>query len=112
MQQLLDTQFEQYISRVKKTDCQAELKRLLSCGPPIHIHDKHAFPLDEEDTHVCKLWFACDGKERSAKLKNALEGEERMQLWKELSEFIIEVGKEVGDDDDDDNAADNATERG
>ena len=100
--QLLDTQFETYINDVKKTDCQATLRRLLKRGPPIYVSDKHAFPLAEEnDTHVCKLWFALDGKERSAKLKGAVEGEERDVLWLELKEFIIEEGKEEGDEDDD-----------
>jgi hypothetical protein len=96
--QLLDTQFEQYISRVKTTDCQAELRRLLKCGPPIYVSDKHAFPLEEDDTHVCRLWFAVDSVERSSKLKGALEGEERDALWRDLNGFIIEVGKEDGDD--------------
>jgi hypothetical protein len=113
IQQLLNTQFQNYLTRVKSTDCQAELKRLLKSGPPIYISDKHGLPLDEEgndeegggvgcggDTHVCKLWFASDGKERSAKLTNAVEGVERERLWQELKEFIITVGKEVGDDDD------------
>lgn len=50
---------------------------------------------------MTKLWFALDGKERSAKLKGAPEGEEREALWKELNEFIIEEGKEEGDEDDD-----------
>mmetsp|Transcript_9937 Transcript_9937/g.17647 ORF Transcript_9937/g.17647 Transcript_9937/m.17647 type:complete len:158 (+) Transcript_9937:76-549(+) len=99
VQQLLDSQFEQYISRVKKTDCQAELRRLLKTGPPIYISDKHSFPLEENDTHVSKLWFALDGKERSGKLKGAVEGEEREALWEELNEFIIEEGKEEGDED-------------
>lgn len=58
------------------------------------------------DTHVCKLWFASDGKERSAKLTNAVEGVERERLWQELKEFIITVGKEVGDDDDDEDKKD------
>ena len=100
--QLLDTQFDQYISRVKTTDCQAELRRLLKDGPPVYVSDKHAFPLDENDTHVCRLWFALDGRERSAKLRGAVEGGERDALWKELNEFIIEVGKEEGDDDEED----------
>ena len=42
VQQLLDTQFQQYLTRVKSTDCQAELKRLLKNGPPIYIHDRQA----------------------------------------------------------------------
>jgi hypothetical protein len=62
-----------------------------------------ALPLaiEETDTHVCKLWFAVDGQERTAKLKGAVEGEEREKLWNELREFIIVEGKEEGDDDDD-----------
>jgi hypothetical protein len=41
-----------------------------------------------------------DGKERSGKLKGAMEGGERMELWRELNQFLIVEGKEEGDDDD------------
>lgn len=106
--QLLAEQFHQYVERVKKTDCQAELKRLLAKGPPIYIEDKHALPLDESigDTHVVQLWFARDNQEVSAKLMGAVEGEERQVLWDELKEFVIVEGKEAGDDDDNDNRED------
>ena len=62
-----------------------------------------ALPLANEDTdtHVCKLWFAVDGMEHDAKLKGAVEGKARDELWNELREFIIVEGKEEGDDDDD-----------
>eukprot|EP00558_Chaetoceros_sp_UNC1202_P012001 CAMPEP_0197251346 /NCGR_PEP_ID=MMETSP1429-20130617/56829_1 /TAXON_ID=49237 /ORGANISM="Chaetoceros sp., Strain UNC1202" /LENGTH=130 /DNA_ID=CAMNT_0042713397 /DNA_START=133 /DNA_END=525 /DNA_ORIENTATION=+ len=99
VQQLLDGQFEQYIDRVKKTDCQAELRRLLEKGPPVYISDKHGFPLEDDEEHVIKLWFASSGDEVSAKLKGAKEGEERDKLWEELNRFIIHEGKEEGDDD-------------
>ena len=98
--QLLEEQFQQYIDRVKKSDCQAELRRMLAAGPPIFISDKHAFPLDEGETHVVKLWYASDGEERSAKLVGAVEGAERDELWESLKSFIIVEGKEEGDDDD------------
>ena len=88
-----------YINRIKETDCQAELRRLLATGPPTYISDKHAFPLDEGDTHVITLWYASDGKERSAKLHGAVEGKERDKLWESLKSFIIVEGKEEGDDD-------------
>jgi hypothetical protein len=97
VQQLLDDQFESYVERVKKTDCQAELRRLLEKGPPIYIYDKHGLPL-EDDEYVVKLWFSSDRKERSGKLKGAVEGEERDALWEELNQFIIVEGKEEIDE--------------
>ena len=98
--QLLRDQFPTFVKKVKTTDCQAELRRLLATGPPIYISDKHALPLpDNGDTHICKLWFSSDDTERSAKLEGALEGEERKKLLDELNEFIIEDGREEGDDD-------------
>lgn len=94
----METQFDQYIDRVKKTDCQAELRRLLEKGPPIYISDKHGLVLDDDEEHVIKLWFASDDKEISAKLKNAVEGDERDKLWKSLNEFIVVEGKEEEDE--------------
>ena len=99
VEKLQAEQFHDFVERVKKTDCQAELRRLLSKGPPVYLHDEHALPLEEGDTHVSLLWFASDGQERSAKLHGAVEGEERDKLWAELNEFLIEEGKEEGDDD-------------
>ena len=100
--QLLETQFTSFVDRVKTTDCQAELRRLLGAGPPVYISDKHAMPLpDNGDTHICQLWYASDNQERSAKLKDAVEGDERQALWDELKQFIIVEGKEPGDDDGD-----------
>ena len=96
VQQLLDDQFESYVERVKKTDCQAELRRLLEKGPPIYIFDKNGLPL-EDDEYVVKLWFSSDRKERSGKLKGALEGTERNTLWEELNQFVIVEGKEEVD---------------
>ena len=105
VEKLLAEQFTTFVERVKKTDCQAELRRLLAAGPPIWLEDSHALPLAEEgDTHVVQLWFAEGNEEVSAKLTGAVEGAERDQLWSELKKFIIEEGKEEGDDDDDDDA--------
>jgi hypothetical protein len=97
---LLSEQFHKYIERVKTSDCQAELRRMLKNGPPIYIEDKHALPLDDGDSNIIKLWFARDEKEVPAKLDGAVEGEERDKLWEELNKFIIVEGKEEGDDDD------------
>jgi len=48
VEHLLKTQFGAYLERVKKTDCQAELRRLLKDGPPVWLTDPHALPLPEE----------------------------------------------------------------
>jgi len=107
IEELLKTQFHSYIERVKKSDCQAELKRLLSTGPPVYISDPHGLPIQDNDTHIVALWFASDDTERSAKLHGAVEGGERDKLWNELKEFIVVEGKEEGDDDDDDDEENN-----
>jgi hypothetical protein len=109
VEQLMADQFHQFVERVKTTDCQAELRRLLAAGPPVYVSDPNGFPLVEGDTHVVRLWYASDNQERSAKLAGAVEGEEREALWNELKGFLIVEGKEEGDDDDDD--GDNGKEK-
>nr|CCA14831.1 conserved hypothetical protein [Albugo laibachii Nc14] len=85
VQHLQQTQFEQYIQAVQKSDCKAELRRLLKKGPPVWIEDQHALNIPENDSHVCKLWFAETGKEVSALLHGAVQGEERTKLWEHLN---------------------------
>jgi hypothetical protein len=100
VENLLKTQFHDFVEKVRNTDCQATLRRLLAAGPPIYISDNHAMPLPEGESHICKVWFAADNTERSAKLDGAVEGEDRGRLWDELKSFIVVDGKEPGDDDD------------
>jgi hypothetical protein len=104
VEELRKSQFHSFVERVKTTDCQAELRRLLASGPPIYISDKHAMPVPDGDTHIVKLWYASasddSSQEMNATLDGAVEGEERQKLWDELKEFIIEEGKEPGDEDD------------
>jgi hypothetical protein len=91
VQMLLGSMFHSYMKRVKETDCQAELRRLLAAGPPVYVSDKNALTLPEGDTHVCKLWYASDpAEEKSSKLAGAVEGEERERLWEELRGFLTE----------------------
>eukprot|EP00536_Pseudo-nitzschia_multiseries_P018875 jgi/Psemu1/248943/estExt_Genewise1.C_32870003 len=113
VEHLLKTQFNAYVERVHKTDCKAELRRLLEEGPPVWLSDPHALPLpgdnnndNNNDTHVCKLWYAGDDIEVSAKLENAVEGDERRKLWDELKLFMITDGTEDDNDDDDDDEGD------
>jgi len=86
---LLKRQFNDYVTAVRKADCEADLKRRLGKGPPIWLEDKHALPLPEDDTHVERVWFASDNTEYSAKLCGALEGEAHQKLWDELSVFLV-----------------------
>ena len=84
MRAQLKGQYTSYMERMQKTDCKAEMKRRLEAGPPIWISDKHALPLKDGETHVCKLWFMSDDREVSAMLEGACDGEERQKLWDEL----------------------------
>jgi len=83
-------QFNQYEERLKKTTCQAEMRRLVEGGPPINLFDKTALPCDDDPSNsrgeVHSLWFSSDGQEHSAKLEGSLEGDAR-------ANFIVEIGK-------------------
>lgn len=88
VQQLVDTQFHSYLKKVQQPDCKAELRRLVTKGPPIWVEDKHAMPLQDGETHISNLWFAKEDDTKSAKLDGAVEGEEREQLWNELKQLL------------------------
>ena len=55
-------------------------------------------PIPEGDTHIVKLWYSSDSKERSSVLEGALQGKDREKLWDELNKFIIVEGTEEGDE--------------
>eukprot|EP00619_Florenciella_sp_RCC1007_P009213 CAMPEP_0205904682 /NCGR_PEP_ID=MMETSP1325-20131115/878_1 /ASSEMBLY_ACC=CAM_ASM_000708 /TAXON_ID=236786 /ORGANISM="Florenciella sp., Strain RCC1007" /LENGTH=159 /DNA_ID=CAMNT_0053270495 /DNA_START=50 /DNA_END=529 /DNA_ORIENTATION=+ len=92
--QLQNTQFKKWTDRVKETDCQAELKRLLTAGPPIWLSDPNALALPEGDTHISTLWFQDENMEVSAMLTGAVTGEEREKLWDDFRKFQIEGAAE------------------
>lgn len=94
VQHLQQTQFEQYIQAVQKSDCKAELRRLLEKGPPVWIEDQHALKIPENDSHVCKLWFAQTNEEVSALLHGAVQGEDRKRLWDELNLILVTMDDE------------------
>ena len=88
VQELIDTQFKNYVDNVQKSDCARELRRLLTAGPPIWLADKNALPLSEGESHICKVWFSKDNREVTAQLKGAVTGEERQALWDNLKQFL------------------------
>mmetsp|Transcript_5333 Transcript_5333/g.8243 ORF Transcript_5333/g.8243 Transcript_5333/m.8243 type:complete len:121 (+) Transcript_5333:317-679(+) len=96
VRQLIATQFHDYIKRVKETDCQAELRRLLSTGPPVYVSDRNGMPLDEDDSHVEKIWFASSNEYCSGRLDGApmADSAERNELWSSLSQFLVQEGSD------------------
>ena len=88
VQELIDTQFKNYVDNVQKSDCARELRRLLTAGPPIWLADKNALPLSEGESHICKVWFSKDDREVTAQLQGAVTGEERQALWDNLKQFL------------------------
>lgn len=95
-----DTQFSNYVEKVKMTDCKKELKQLLDKGPPIWTSDPNIFDQvnyepdqielegqgqQEQQEHVVELKY--NGVIMSAKLTGALEGNERLELWNNLKKM-------------------------
>ncbi|GAW82589.1 hypothetical protein, conserved [Plasmodium gonderi] len=90
---LIQTQYHKYINNVQKSECLREQKNLLEMGPPINVKDKNGFPLSEGN-EIHSLWYFCDKKIHTAKLDGSLVGEERVNLWNELKNFLIKEDKE------------------
>ena len=102
VERLVGEQFGTYLKHIQQADCQAAARRLLAKGPPEYVSDPHMLPLPEGDTHVCRLWFQGDNKERSAALTGAVHGEAREALWAEHRMLLAalpekEEGKAGGD---------------
>jgi len=89
-------QFKTWMERMEKSDCQAEIKRLLTAGPPVWIADKNGLPLDDGETHVSRLWFMNGDREVSAMLAGAVDGDARQTLWDELKSVHAAVAAADG----------------
>ena len=87
VRRLICTQFADFVRGVRTATCEADLRKRLERGPPLWLEDQYGLPLPEGDTHVCRVWFAADGKEYSAKLRGGVDGTERDALWSELKAF-------------------------
>jgi hypothetical protein len=69
VQDLIETQFEIYLGGLTITAENAqELSAAMVSGLRVWLCDPTAFPLPMGDTHVYKVWYARDGKERSGRL--------------------------------------------
>jgi hypothetical protein len=83
----VETQFHKYVENVTMTTCEKELNKLISEGPPIYLSDANGFPCEPDD-FVVALRFGST-TEVPAKLKGALEGEERQKLWDYHKTFVV-----------------------
>jgi hypothetical protein len=86
---LVQTQFQNFKDAWQKTTCKAEQRRLVIRGPPVNLRDDKALPCPGK-VEINLLWFSSDGQERSAKLNDSYEGEEREKYWNELRSFYAE----------------------
>ena len=80
----MSIQYHDYLENLRKSDCKAEIRKMLEVGPPIYVHDKHGLPIPDEDTHIDMIWLSSTNSDISAKLDGALEGEAREKQWEEL----------------------------
>ena len=98
VEHLRKTQYARYSELLQKSTCKAELRRLLTAGPPIRVREPQALPCPN-DGEIHSLWFISDKKEHSALLEGALEGEARMKYWNELKEFWSKEDESTNDDE-------------
>ena len=98
VRQLLKTNWDNYMSNVEKAskDCAAAVRRLVTKGPPLYLHDPTALPVPDDYAHVDMLWFCATDKEVAAKLEGALEGEAREALWAEQREILAAMEQAEG----------------
>ena len=69
VQELIETQFEVYLGGLSITaENAAELTAAMVSGLRVWLCDPKGLPLPMGDTHVCRVWYASDGKERSGRL--------------------------------------------
>ena len=104
VRRLLQTQFETYLGGLPITaENAAELSAAMTSGLRIWANDPIALPLPMGDTHVCRVWFASDGGERSAQLLQTGPRATRLRRLangEDTASEEEEEGEEEGEDDD------------
>lgn len=79
---MLETQFLDYVEKIKTETCKVALERLIKLGPPLKFRDPKV-PCDNETGEVYEFNMF------SSKLKNVYE-KEQMEKYKDyLQQFII-----------------------
>lgn len=79
VEKLLETGFNKYLTAIDQATCKSHLSRLIAKGPPLFLEDP-TFEVNE-NLHITHVWFMKDNRTIEAKYTNAVEGEEREQMW-------------------------------
>jgi hypothetical protein len=82
---LIDEQWTKYTTNLKKVDCEKSLLSLINDGTPVNFRDS----LIEENKEIYEFYY--NGKICSAKLKGALNENERKNLHNKLVNIAINL---------------------
>ncbi len=93
VERMINDGWKHYLDQLDKATCAAEMRRLLTAGPPTHLRDTKAFPVANENGQVHEFKLA-SGLIVSAKLKGALDGQERLDWWQEKKNLIEHLEQE------------------
>jgi len=85
LEDLMDTQWEKYITNLKKVDCEKSLLSLVIDGPPVNFRDTCI------ENNIQIYEFQHNDKVFSAKLKGSLNEDERKNLHNRLTDIITNV---------------------
>ena len=79
---IMESQWETYVSGLRKADCEATLRKLIEVGPPSHFRD----PRIENGAELFQ--FMCNSNVISGKLRNSLDGEVLSQFDAKLKDIL------------------------
>ena len=82
---LIDKQWEKYVTNLKKVDCEKSLLSLIKDGTPANFRDTHI----EDNKEIYEFYY--NNEVHSAKLKGALNENERKKLHNKLINIISNV---------------------
>jgi hypothetical protein len=85
LEDLMNTQWEKYITNLKKVDCEKSLLSLVKDGTPTNFRDNCI----EDNREIYE--FQCNNKIFSAKLKGSLDEDKRKELHNRLIDIITNV---------------------
>ena len=82
---LIDKQWENYVTNLKKVDCEKSLLSLIHDGMPVNFRDTYI----EDNKEIYEFYY--NGKICSAKLKGSLNENERKNLNNKLVNIVTNL---------------------